>query len=95
MEDHDWPEWTLKVGVTQVTLARFMLERNMDPFSNDDQYLMMNEEEEGDDEMISYWSGDDGNWFLDEVRRDFSNEGKDLYDMTEAMHVWDSLKKED
>ena len=72
-----------------------MLERNMDPFSNDNQYLMMNDEEEGDDEMISYWSGDDGNWFLDEVRRDFLNEGKDLYDMTEAMHVWEPLKKED
>ena len=81
--------------MTQVTLARFMLERNMDPFSNDNQYLMMNDEEEGDDEMISYWSGDDGNWFLDEVRRDFLNEGKDLYDMTEAMHVWEPLKKED
>ena len=81
--------------MTQVTLARFMLERNMDPFSNDNQYLMMNDEEEGDDEMISYWSGDDGNWFLDEVRRDFLNEGKDLYDMTEAIHVWEPLKKED
>ena len=94
-EDQDQPEWTLKVGVTQVTLARFMLECNMDPFSNDNQYLMMNDEEEGDDEMISYWSGDDGNQFLDEVRRDFPNEGKDLYDMTEAMHVWEPLKKED
>ena len=35
-----------------------MVERNMDPSSDDDQYLVMNkEEEEGDDEMISYWSG--------------------------------------
>ena len=29
-EDHDWPEWTSKVGITQVTSACFMLERNMD-----------------------------------------------------------------
>ena len=66
----------------------------MDPSSNDDQYLIMNKEEEGDDEMISCWSGDDGDYFLDEVRRDFPNEGKDLYDMTKAMHVWEPLKKE-
>ena len=72
-----------------------MLERNVDLFSDDDQYLVMNKEEEGDDEMISCWSGDDGDWFLDEVRRDFPNEGKDLYDMTEATHVWEPLKKED
>ena len=52
-EDYDWPEWTSKVGTTQVTPARFMLERNMDPSSDDDQYLMTNKEEEGDDEMIS------------------------------------------
>ena len=48
-EDHDWPEWTSKVGTMQVTPARFMLERNMDPSSNGDQYLVMNKEEEGDD----------------------------------------------
>ena len=30
-----------------------MLERNMDPSFNNDQYLVMNKEEEGDDEMIS------------------------------------------
>ena len=60
-EDHDWRGWTSKVGTTQVTPAYFMLERNMDPFSNDDQYLVMNKKEEGDDEMISSWSGDDGN----------------------------------
>ena len=35
-EDHDWPEWTSKMGMTQVTLACFMLEHNMDPSSNDD-----------------------------------------------------------
>jgi len=50
--------------------------------------------EEGDNEMISCWSGDDGDWFLDEVRGDFPKGGKDLYDMTEAMHVWEPLKKE-
>ena len=59
-EDYDWPEWTSKVGTTQVTPARFMLERNMDPSSNNGQYLMMNKEDEGDDEMISCWGGDDG-----------------------------------
>ena len=72
-----------------------MLECNMDPSFNDDQYLVMNKEEEGDDEMISCWSGDDGDRFLNEVGRDFPNKGKDLYDMTKAMHVWEPLKKED
>ena len=72
-----------------------MLECNMDPSSDDHQYLVMNKEDEGDEEMISCWSGDDGDWFLDEARRDFLNEGKDLYDMIEAMHVWEPLKRED
>ena len=72
-----------------------MLELDMDPSSDNDQYLVMNKEEEGDDDMISYWSRDDGNWFFDEVRRDFANEGKDLYDITEAMHAWKPLKGED
>ena len=45
--------------------------------------------------MISYWSGDDGDQFFDEVGRDFPNKGEDLYDITEAMHVWKPLKKED
>ena len=40
-EDHDWPEWTLKVGTTQVTPARFMLEHDMDPSSDDNQYLLL------------------------------------------------------
>ena len=31
-----------------------MLERNMDPSFDNDQCLMVNKEEEGDDEMISY-----------------------------------------
>ena len=53
-----------------------MLERNMDPSSDDNQYLIMNKEEEGDDEMISYWSGDDGDWFFDEVGRDYPKELK-------------------
>ena len=29
------------------------------------------------------------------MRRDFPNKGEDLYDITEAMHVWKPLKKED
>jgi len=40
-ENHDWLEWTLKVGTSQVTLARFMLENNMDPSSDNDQYLVL------------------------------------------------------
>ena len=71
-----------------------MLEPNMDPSSSDDQCLMVNKEEEGDDEMISYWSGDDSDWFFDEVGRDFPNKGEDLYDITEAMHVWKPLMGE-
>ena len=71
-----------------------MLERNMDPSFDNDQCLMVNKEEEGDDEMISYQNGDDGDWFFDEVRRDFPNKGEDLYDIIEAMHVWKPLKKE-
>ena len=43
-EDHDWPKWTSKVRITQVTPARFMLEHNMDPSSDEDQYLVMNKE---------------------------------------------------
>jgi len=60
-EDHDWSEWTLMVRETQVTLARFMLERDMDPSFDDDQHLVLTqdeEEEEGDDGVISYWSED-------------------------------------
>ena len=60
-EDHDWPKWTLKVVTTQVTPAHFMLECDMDPSSDNDQYLMMNKNEEGDDEIISCWSGVDCN----------------------------------
>ena len=44
-EDHDWPEWTLKVGTTQVTPTCFMLKCNMDPSSNDDQYLVLSQDE--------------------------------------------------
>ena len=72
-----------------------MLECNMDPSSDDDQCVGVNKEEEGDDKMISCWSRDDGNWFFDEVGRDFPNKGKDLYYITEAIHVWKPLKKED
>ena len=49
------------VRETQVTLARFMLERDMDPSFDDDQHLVLTqdeEEEEGDDGVISYWSED-------------------------------------
>ena len=67
----------------------------MEPSSDNDQYLVMNKEEEGDDEMISCWSGDDDDWFFDKVGRDFPNKGEDQYDIIEAMHVWKPLKKED
>ena len=56
----------------------------MNTSSEDDQYLIRNKEEEGDDDMISCWSGDDGDRFLDEGRRNFPHEGKDLYDITKA-----------
>ena len=75
-----------------------MLKCDMDPSSDDDQYLVSTqneEEEEGKDEMISYWSKDDSDWFFDEVGRDFPNKGEDLYDITIAMHVWKTLKGED
>nr|POE46259.1 hypothetical protein CFP56_54122 [Quercus suber] len=45
-EDHDWPEWTLTIGATQVNPARFILERDMDPSSDDNQYLMLTLDEE-------------------------------------------------
>ena len=93
-EDHDWPEWTLKVGTTQVAPTHFMLERNMDPSFDDDQHLVVNKEKERDNEMLSYWSGDDGDWFFDEVGRDFPNKGEDLYNKTKAIYVWKPLKKD-
>ena len=40
-KDHDWPKWTSTVGTAQITPAHFMLERDMDPPSNDDQYLVL------------------------------------------------------
>nr|POE86094.1 hypothetical protein CFP56_02461 [Quercus suber]POE86095.1 hypothetical protein CFP56_02462 [Quercus suber] len=52
-EDYDWLEWTLKVGTTQVIPARFMIERNIDLSSNDNQYFVTNKEEEGDDEILA------------------------------------------
>nr|POF10252.1 hypothetical protein CFP56_49587 [Quercus suber] len=97
-EDHDWLEWTSKVGTPQVTPACFMLECDMDPSSNDDQYLVLTqdeEEEEGNDEVISYWSEDDGDWFFNEVGRDFFNDGEFLYDITKAMRIWKPLEEED
>ena len=82
------------MGTTQVALTHFMLKCNMDPSSNNDQHLMVNKEKEGDDEMISCWSGNDGNWIFDEVGRDFLNKGEDLYNITKAMHVLKPLKKD-
>ena len=69
----------------------------MDHFPDKNQYLVLtqNEEKEGDNEVINYWSEDDGDWFFDKVRRDFPNKGKDLNDITKAMHVWKPLKGED
>ena len=68
-----------------------MLERYMDPPSNNDQYLMLTqkeEENEGDDGVISCWSGDDGDWFLNEAGWDFSNKSELLHDMIEAQSTW-------
>ena len=97
-EDHDQSEWTLMVRETQVTLARFMLERDMDPSFDDDQHLVLTqdeEEEEGDDGVISYWSEDGKDQFFDEAGKDFPNKGKVLYDITKAVHIWEPLKDED
>ena len=43
------------MGKSQVSLARFMLERDMDSSVDNNQYLVLtqNEEEEGEDEVIS------------------------------------------
>ena len=74
-----------------------MLKRNIDPPSDDDQYLVLTQDEGegGDDRVISYWSEDDGDWFLDKARRDFPNEGEILFDITEAIRMWGPLKDED
>ena len=74
-----------------------MLKRNIDPPSDDDQYLVLTQDEGegGDDRVISYWGEDDGDWFLDEARRDFPNEGEILSDITEAIRMWGPLKDED
>ena len=81
-KDHDWPEWTSIARTTQITLAHFMLERDMDPPSNDDQYLVLaqdeDEEEKEDDGLNSYWSEDDGDWFFDEEDKDFLNQSVEL-----------------
>ena len=59
-----------------------MLERDMDPPSNDDQYLVLawdeDEEEKEDDGLNSYWSEDDGDWFFDEEDKDFLNYSVEL-----------------
>ena len=74
-----------------------MLERNTEPPSDDDQYLMLTQDkkEEGDDGVISCWSEDDGNWFFNEVGRYFPNEGELLYDIIEAIRMWGPLKDEE
>ena len=85
------------VEANQVNLAHFMLERDIDPLSNDDQYLVLTQDEgeEGDDGVISYWSEDDGDQFLNKAGRDLPNEGELLYDKTKAIRVWGLLKDED
>ena len=40
------------MGTAQVIPARFMLKRNVDLSFDDNLYLVINKEEEGDDEMI-------------------------------------------
>nr|POF27441.1 hypothetical protein CFP56_08779 [Quercus suber] len=73
-------------GTTQVTPTCFMLERDMDPSSNNDQYLVMTQDEV-EEEVINYWSEDNGDWLFDKVGKDFPNEGEVLYDLTKAMHI--------
>ena len=74
-----------------------MLEGNTGPLSDNEQYpvLTQDEGEEGDDGVISCWSEDNGDWFLDEARRDFPNKGELLYDITDAICMWKPLKDED
>nr|POF05069.1 hypothetical protein CFP56_35630 [Quercus suber] len=76
---------------TKVTSARFMLECDIDPHSDDNQYLVLAQDEERekeeDDEVISYWSEDHGDWFFDEASSDFPNEGELLCDITEVICV--------
>ena len=74
-----------------------MIECDMDPSFDDDQYLVLTQDEweEGDEGVISYWSEDDGDWFLDEPRGDFSNKGELLYDISESIRMWEPLKDED
>ena len=45
--------------------------------------------------MISYWSEDDGDWFFDEVGKNFPNKGEVLHDITEAIRIWGPLRDED
>ena len=61
----------------------------MDPSFNNEQYLVLTqgEDKEEGDEVISYWNEDDGDWFFDEVGRDFPNKGEALYDINKAMHI--------
>ena len=49
--------------------------------------LGQDEEEEGDDGVISCWSEDNGDWFFDKAGRDFPNECELLYDIAKAIHV--------
>ena len=74
-----------------------MIECDMDPSFDDDQYLVLTQDEweEGDEGVISYWSEDDGDWFLDEPGGDFSNKGELLYDISESIRMWEPLKDED
>ena len=101
MRDHGrimtWLEWNSIARATQVTPARFMLEHNTGPPSDNEQYPVLTQDnrEEGDDGVISCWSEDNGDWFLNEAGRDFPNEGELLYDITEVIRVWEPLKDED
>ena len=45
--------------------------------------------------MISYWSEDDGDWFFDEVGKNFPNKGEVLHDIIEAIRIWGPLRDED
>ena len=70
----------------------------MDPSSDGNQQLVLTldeEEEEGDNLVISYWSEDDGDWFFVGMEGDFPNKGKVQYDITEAMRIQEPIKDED
>ena len=98
-KDHDWPNWTPTIGTTQITSTYFVIERDMDQRCDDDQYFVLaqdgDEEDEKDNRVTSYWSEDDCDWSFDKDNDIPSNNEKISWDITKALCVWEPLKNED